>query len=900
MKRLSTKLSLIILGCLLATSVLTGILVVQSQTAIITRQIEEDGRGLAKTVADLAVEYTIAEEWSRVGDQIAFAVKGNPQVVYIQAYDDAGKLRVWFPPSAEKAVERSDLRVVESPILVAIDDLPTEVRGKVKVALNNDRLAELTSSSVWRMTAGTAITFSFLALVLWLFLRGNVLKPLAALDGHVARISGGDLAKPILTKRKDEIGRLCTALEKMRVNLKESYSRIEEQVVALKELDRMKDEFLANTSHELKTPLNGIIGVGESLIMGSYGELPKEQQEPVEVIVSCANRLWKMTESILKFSRLHREDLEEQNAPERHFLADHLQEALADLRASAEKCGVHLILSIPKDLQTIYMRDELEQVIRILVDNAIKYAPRGTVQILAQEWEGGPHAGFQIAVRDNGPGIAPEIHEKIFEPFVQGFSHETRSQGGVGLGLAIASKLVARMGAKIVLESQVGKGSSFTLLIPKAGRSVEDLRQAYKPWPPLSDSLRVWLDKERPPEQVVSTKPRRAVQDKAAPSHILLVDDESVNREVVWQALRDEFCVTRAADGPSALDVLRKEPVDLVLLDIMMPGMSGYDVLQTMRKEGLLDRVPVIVLSAKASREAVVKGLEQGASDYLGKPFHRAELLCRVRAHLQIKKQRDQLEMEVAAKTNALAVAEQASRVKMQFLANMSHEIRTPLNGILGFLELCLDSSCTPEQLEYMKVIEERTHALLGIVNDILDVSKIESRDIAAEYGPAVPSEIVRSVAASLSAEASQKGLALECSCDKACYDEISTDKAKVEQILKHLVENAIKFTSQGTVSVKGRLIGGAGDGEARLELEVSDTGIGIPSVKWEEIFQPFTQADNSTTRKYGGTGLGLSICRGFARTLGGDIKILSEPGKGSTFTLLVPVPVHAPAAVNA
>jgi signal transduction histidine kinase len=898
MKQLGTKLSLLLLGSLVGTSVLTGILVLRSQTAILTRQIEYDGRALAKTLADLAVERAIANDWLRLRDQIEFAVRGNPQVVFVEAYDDDGTRQAFYPPTADSLRNRSDIRVIENTILVAIDDLPTEVRGKVVLGLNNDRLAELTGSSIRQMVTGTLLTFSFLAILLWIFLRRDVIRPLARLDQHVAVISTGDLTQPIATDREDEIGRLSLALEKMRVNLKQSYTRIQEQVEALKELDRMKDEFLANTSHELKTPLNGIIGLGESLLMGSYGEVSKGLQEPIDLIVACANRLWKMTESILKFSRLHREDIEEQSAPEQHYLSDHLQEAMADLRSNAERAGVNLVLSIPKDFQCVYKRNDLEQVIRILVDNAVKYAPRGVVQVLAQSWDGGPQPGFQIAVRDNGNGIPAELHEKIFEPFVQGFSHETRSQGGVGLGLSIASKLVARMGAKILLQSQVGKGSTFTLLIPEGSVKVDDLGSVFKPWPALSDSLRVWLDKGRPPEAVVTTQPRASID--TSETHILVVDDESVNREVVWQALREEFKVTRAADGASALEVLQREPVDLVLLDIMMPGMSGYEVLQTMAKENLLEKVPVIVLSAKASREAVVKGLELGASDYLGKPFHRAELLCRIRIHLHIKRQRDQLNAEVSAKTNALQIAEHASKVKTQFLANMSHEIRTPLNGILGFLELCLDSTCTPEQLEYLKIMQERTNALLAIVNDIFDLSKIESKDVKTEQVPAVPAEIIQSVVAAFSDEAAKKSLKLEVSCDPGCSGEVLTDPHKLTQILTNLVSNALKFTERGSVRVDGKIQGSAGPGDVALELRVSDTGIGIPRTKWEEVFQPFTQGDGSSTRKYGGTGLGLSICRSYARMLGGDVKVESEPGKGSSFTVTVRARARIPASVCA
>ncbi len=899
MKRLNTKLTLVLLGSLLGTSIVTGMLVIRSQTEVLTRQLDYDGKALSKTMADIAVEIAIADDWLRFQDQVEKAAQGNRQVRFIQAHDENGKLRASYPPVAERDVWQASpsLRVFESPIVIAIEGLPQEVRGHVKVGLNNDRLGELTARSLSELITGTVIGFSILALVLWLALRKQVIHPLGELDKHVGTISRGDLTQAVTTSRKDEIGRLAMGLETMRVNLRESRRKIEEQVIALEDLDRMKDEFLASTSHELKTPLNGILGLGESLLLGSYGEITKEQREAVELMASCGTRLWKMTDSILKFSRLHHEDPQDQSPPEPHRLAEHLHQGLADLRSNAERSGVRILQAIPGDLEVVYPRNELEQIIRIFTNNAIKYASGGMVQIIAQKWGDGPQRGFQIAVRDNGPGIPTSQHSKIFEPFVQAGTHETRVQGGVGLGLAIAARLISRIGAQVLLESDVGKGACFTLLVPDGEVKVPDLKTAFIPWPAFSHSLRMHLEAEKTEAPITTSAPPVRVSTDSG--HILVVDDESVNREVVWQALKDGFQVTRAADGMSALEVLRNQSVDLVLLDIMMPGMSGYDVLQSMRSEGLLEKVPVIVLSAKAAKEAVVKGLEQGASDYLGKPFHRAELLCRVRVHLQIKKQRDQLRSEVAAKTNALEVAEHASKIKTQFLANMSHEIRTPLNGILGFLELCASSDVPSEQAEYLGLMEERTKSLLTIVGDILDVAKIESKQVRVEAVDVVPAELVRELAEAYSAEASRKGLTLRWECERSCYEAMKVDLRKLEHILRNLLGNAVKFTRAGTIELKAKFSTGP-EGDSMLRFEIKDTGIGIPRSQYEEIFQPFTQADSSNTREFGGTGLGLAIARSYARMLGGDISLESEPGVGSLFTITVRALAASGTAANA
>jgi len=892
MKHLNTKLAVTILGSLLGTSLLTGALVIQNQKSELERGRDRDGQSLAMTIAAMSVESMLAEpvDTEIVKSQIRTAALANTQVLYVTVHDDKDRLTAAFPSEPPSSAVLSKSSIFVSPIVVSVDDLPVEIRGRVEVVLDNDRFRQLTRSSILRLGAGTLCTFTILAFLLWFFLRRNVLGPVAILDRHVARLAQGDLSKSIVLDRMDELGRLASALDAMRLNLKESYARIEAQVTALQELDRMKDEFLANTSHELKTPLNGIIGLGESLLMGSYGALQADQEEAVQLIGSCADRLWKMTESILKFSRVHREDLGEECHPEPHDISEHLEESLSDLRATAEQAGLRIFLAVPHGLTVTYPRNELEQIVRILVDNAVKYTESGIIQVLVKKWRG--TAGFQIAVRDTGCGIPPELHKKIFDPFVQGSSHETRGKGGVGLGLSIASKLIERLGGEIVLESEPGKGSTFTVLVPELAMNTP-LLAAFEPWPPL-EAFRGVLPEPISTEEI-STEPPGAKADR---DHVLIVDDENVNREVVYQALRDDFRVTRVADGHRALQVLRTQEVDLVLLDIMMPGMSGYQVLEKMAAEKLLEKARVVILSAKSTREAIVKGLELGASDYLGKPFYRAELLCRIRIQLQLKRQMKQLQAEVRKKSQALQVAEHASRVKTQFLGNMSHEIRTPLNGIIGFLELALEVAQNPEEREYLEIIRERAQFLLGIVSDILDMARIEAQETRVEYEECGIGETVRSVAAAWSGEAQKKGLTFATSVEPAIDRRAWIDRKKLGQILHHVIGNAVKFTGGGQVRVVAR---GApsSDGLLRVEIRVEDTGIGIPAGKLEAIFQPFSQVDESSTRHFGGTGLGLSLSRSLARMLGGDIVVESGLGRGSVFTILVQALLEQPVATE-
>jgi signal transduction histidine kinase/CheY-like chemotaxis protein/HPt (histidine-containing phosphotransfer) domain-containing protein len=233
--------------------------------------------------------------------------------------------------------------------------------------------------------------------------------------------------------------------------------------------------------------------------------------------------------------------------------------------------------------------------------------------------------------------------------------------------------------------------------------------------------------------------------------------------------------------------------------------------------------------------------------------------------------------------------AEAANRSKSEFLANMSHEIRTPLNGILGFTELLLrgaDQGNEEERIDYLKTIRSSGRHLLELINDILDISKIEAGQLQVESIEFSPHQVLAEVVSVLRVPAQKKGVALDYRWESGVPETVRSDPHRLKQLLMNLVNNAIKFTDEGSVTLVASLVD-AGQ-NAKLRVEVRDTGIGIPAEKLHTIFQPFVQADSSVTRKYGGTGLGLAISRRIAQALGGDLSVESKVGQGSTFIAIV------------
>jgi signal transduction histidine kinase/CheY-like chemotaxis protein len=288
---------------------------------------------------------------------------------------------------------------------------------------------------------------------------------------------------------------------------------------------------------------------------------------------------------------------------------------------------------------------------------------------------------------------------------------------------------------------------------------------------------------------------------------------------------------------------------------------------------------------------------ERALRDAVGALENQTIVLEQQAARLQAKQRelnalnRD-LEERVAHRTSELAGAnlklELASRAKSEFLANMSHEIRTPMTAVQGYADLLLDPELSPEdRLGHVQTIRRNGEHLLSILNDILDISKIEAGKMDLESIPCSPWRIVAEVTSLMRERALSKGLAFELRCETPIPASIRSDPTRLRQILINLVGNAVKFTARGHVHVVVRCEDAA-TARPRLSFEVEDTGIGLSAAQIERLFQPFSQVDTSMTRRFGGTGLGLAICLRLAGMLGGDVRVDSVPGRGTSFIVTV------------
>ncbi|MDL2313560.1 response regulator [Desulfovibrio sp. OttesenSCG-928-C14] len=708
----------------------------------------------------------------------------------------------------------------------------------------------------------SVIVVCLLGLLLYIIAQ-NVTKPILRLSNAAKIIGEGkfDLEVPV-TQSNDEIGILSRAFQAMAEKINnliremQRYAKaLEEKNLYLNRLNELKDEFLANTSHELKTPINGIIGIVESMIDGATGPLSNEQKYNLAIVSNSGKRLSNMINDILDFTKLKNGELLLQiKIVDLKIIVDTV---LILLRPLIKGKDLELINAIDSALPPISAdENRIQQILYNLIGNAIKFTEKGQIRVSAQAC--GDLAA--ISVSDTGIGIPEDKFASIFESFEQVDGSTAREYGGTGLGLSITRKLVELHGGGISVASKLGEGSSFTFTLPISRGQAEPGQAAItRDAPGVIDIEDFAPGREALPARGPGEGGRR----------ILVVDDEPVNIQVLQNLLLiRNYSVEKAYNGREALDLIASgREYDLILLDVMMPKMSGYEVCRRLRKQYSLFELPILMLTAKNQVQDIILGFQSGANDYIQKPFDKEELLARIQTHLDLKR----------AVESGLA----ASKAKTAFLANMSHEIRTPLNAVIGLTRLLLSTPLEEKQRDYTEKMSRAASTLLGIIDDILDFSKAQAGQMSLKQSPCEIRQIFDDVETYFLERKNSSGLSLEFTVDPALPPAVLGDPRRLRQIFINLVDNAFKFTEKGGISVSAQVARLQG-GEVTLDFAVRDTGIGMSREQLDDAFVAFNQADNSTTRKYGGAGLGLTLTRQMVELMGGDLAVDSEVGRGT------------------
>ena len=435
--------------------------------------------------------------------------------------------------------------------------------------------------------------------------------------------------------------RLQRAVERATGALRKSEDALKQANEDLQRLNQLKDEFLANTSHELRTPLNGMIGIAESMLDGATGELSERQTKNLLLIAQSGHRLAALVNDILDFSQLKHKTIELQLKP---VGIREIAEVILTLNQPLIKNKeLQLINSIPSNFPpALADENRLQQILYNLIGNAIKFTDKGTIELSAKIVRvqesitkdktqlTSDTQQLAITVSDTGIGIPEDKLDRIFESFEQADGSTAREYGGTGLGLAVTKQLVELHGGKIQVDSTIGVGSRFTFTLPVAsGESsgVSGLTYSSHVLRPVS----IGNEEEGIERSLIS-------QDRGQNFQILIVDDEPINIQVLINHLSlQNYAIAQANNGIEALTMIEQglKP-DLILLDVMMPRMTGYEVCKKLREKFLAHELPVVMLTAKNQVDDLVEGLNVGANDYLTKPISKNELLARIKTHLRI------------------------------------------------------------------------------------------------------------------------------------------------------------------------------------------------------------------------------------------------------------------------
>jgi len=645
-----------------------------------------------------------------------------------------------------------------------------------------------------------------------------------------------------------------------------------------KELDELKTQFVANVSHELRTPLALILGPVERLLAGSQDE---RMRQDLGLILRNARQLLKQVNDLLDVSKLEAGKTSLQYAET--DLAGLVRLTAGQFESFAQERGIRLAIEAADAVEGQVDPEKFQRVVLNLLSNAFKFTPQGgAIRCTLRLDETAGQVVLEVA--DSGVGIPPEHRAAVFDRFRQLEGGATRRQGGSGLGLAIVRDLVELHRGTVAIGDALEGGALFTVAIPSRASAGASIAPTAVDAAVLRDAVEQATAEFRVTPEAESPVPTEDADDWPL---VLVIDDNVEMNRFVRESLAPVYRTVSATNGKDGLRQALDLRPDLILSDVMMPELSGADLVRELRGRPDLATTPVLLVTAKADEQLRVDMLRAGANDFVMKPFSVDELLARTRNLVQAKLATGKLERLTTELESANRAAREVSRLKSEFLANMSHELRTPLNAVIGFAEMLYDGKAGPvsaRQQEFLDDILTGARHLLQLINDVLDLSKVEAGRMDFRPVPVHLPKVLEEVSSILRGLAAEKQIRLEVSVAPELRD-IVTDESRLKQVLYNYLSNALKFTPEdGAVAVR---VTPEGDREFRLEVE--DTGLGIREADLSRLFVEFQQLDAVNGRSHGGTGLGLALTKRIVEAQGGTVGVRSTLGHGSTFSAVLP-----------
>jgi signal transduction histidine kinase len=683
-----------------------------------------------------------------------------------------------------------------------------------------------------------------------------------------------------------------------------AYETERERAEALAQIDRAKTTFFSNVSHEFRTPLTLMLGPVED--MARDPQLPAVVRSRLDAVHRNSLRLLKLVNSLLEFSRIEAGRIQATYEPT--DLAVLTRDLVSTFGSALELAGLTLNQRLAPLSEPVYVdRDMWERVVLNLLSNAFKYTLRGEIDVGLSQADS--HA--VLTVRDTGIGIPAEAIPKLFDRFYRVEGAQGRTHEGAGIGLALVYELLKLHSGSVSVHSEIGQGTTFTIRLP-LGREHLPRERVVAERPLLApvstarayvqEALR-WLPDSKsassgPELELTSARERSPREDRPlSAARILVADDNADMRSYVRELLEPHYAVEVVPDGEAALASARRSPPDLIVSDVMMPRMDGFELVRKLRAEPQLREVPTILLSARAGEEAMIEGLQAMADDYLVKPFSARELLARVAGQLQLARLRrgarareqalrHEAEVLLNEALQARIALETADRQKNEFLAMLAHELRNPLAPIRNAGEI-LSRTLPPNSPTHAAIamVKRQVTQWTRLVDDLLDVSRITQGRVELKREPLDLATVINHAVETVEPLFRERQHEVSIvSSYRALH--VNGDLTRLVQSIVNILTNAAKYTDPGgKIELQTRA-----EGDYAL-VEVSDNGTGISPDLLPRVFELFVQGDRTLDRSLGGLGIGLSVAKQLIEMHGGKVTAVSPGlGRGSTFRLWLPL----------
>lgn len=681
--------------------------------------------------------------------------------------------------------------------------------------------------------------------------------------------------------------------EKGRTRRKDLLQRmqIEKNAEELKALDEAKMRFFSNVSHELRSPLMLILGPIESIREGREETIPPDMLEAME---ANARRLLRQVNTLLDFAKMDSGRLQ------CNYAENNLGRILKELYVAAQPHArrrdiTFKLIDAEKIPDTMIDAEKVETIAANLLSNAMKFTPIGgaiTIRL------GHDDDRLWFEIEDTGAGIPADQLEKVFERFLQVDDALSRQTEGTGLGLAMVKELTKLHLGRVTVDSTVGKGSTFRVELPRnpetkpverrrrIGRRREDHMAAER----TAAMLGMHYEKRASAKTLLADidssklerlKPLPGSEEHTTPDDapsLLYVEDNPDLRTFVANALSRKYRVQTADDGVEGLEAVRRRMPDLIISDVMMPRMDGYEFCRKLREDPAYRQVPVIMVTAKSGTEAVIEGLDIGANDYVSKPFELRELEARIEAHLRAHR----LEKQLQERDSRLAAIGSMT-------SSIVHDLRNPLASILGFSQVVKADAEQAGSAETSKLIDpvvSEAKRLERMITEVLDFARGKAADL--KPAPVVVRDFFETITEPIQKRLTK--LNIELIIEHEANDDLTLnfDRDRMQRVFENLTKNAQEALTENVVEEQKKhiWITTRTDGDKAV-IRIADDGPGIPEEIVETLFKTFT-----TSGKKSGTGLGLATVRNIVVAHGGEIAVQAKSDKGgAAFVMTFPMP---------